>query len=57
MQRVTTQPTKRAMRFMLDSGESIEHAPSFRFRGQQYYFFGNVFYDLDDDLINHIFGR
>ena len=55
--RVTTQHTKRAMKFTLDNGESVEHAPSFNFNGQAYYFFGNVFYDLDDDLINHIFGR
>ena len=55
--RVTTQHTKRAMKFTLDSGESVEHAPSFNFNGQAYYFFGNVFYDLDDDLIDHIFGR
>lgn len=57
MQRVTTQHTKRAMRFTLDDGSSVEHSSSFNFNGREYYFFGNVFYDLEDDLINHIFGR
>ena len=57
MQRVTTQHTKRAMKFTLDSGESVEHTPSFKFKDQAYYFFGNVFYELEDDLIDHIFGR
>lgn len=57
MQRVTTQHTKRAMRFTLDDGSTTEHSFNFNFNGREYYFFGNVFYDLEDDLIDHIFGR
>lgn len=55
--RVTTQLKRGRFTFNLDNGASIEHARSFEFNGQPYYFFGNVFYDLDDDLVNHIFGR
>ena len=55
--RVTTQLKRRVFKFILDDGTSIEHAPSFEFNGQPYFFFGNVFYDLDDELVNHIFGR
>jgi len=55
--RVTTQHTKGAMRFTLNNGVSVEHAFDFSYNGREYYFLGNVFYDLDDDLIDHIFGR
>lgn len=54
--RVTTQHTKRKMRFTLDDGTSVLHNHDFTFNGREYFFLGNVFYDLDDDLINHIFG-
>lgn len=57
MQRVTTQHTRRAMKFTLDNGVSVEHEYSFNFNGREYYFLGNVFYELEDDLINHIFKR
>lgn len=55
--RVTTQLKRGRFTFTLDNGVSVEHAPSFEFNGQPYFFFGNVFYDLDDNLVNHIFGR
>lgn len=55
--RVTMQRTQRAMRYTLDDGTTIEHPSAFTFKGKDYFFFGNVFYDLDEDLVDHIFGR
>ena len=55
--RVTMQRTQRAMRYMLDDGTHVIYPSSFSFNGKDYAFFGNVFYDLDEELINHIFGR
>ena len=57
MQRVTTQLRRGRFTFRLDDGTKVSHASSFDFGGRAYYFFGNVFYDLEDDLVNHIFGR
>lgn len=57
MQRVTTQLKRGSFKFILDDGSSVEHSSSFNFNGREYYFFGNVFYDLEDELVNHIFGR
>lgn len=55
--RVTMQRTQRAMSYKLDDGTWVVHPSNFEYKGRQYAFFGNVFYDLDEDLINHIFGR
>ena len=53
--RVTMQRTQREMRYTLDDGTSVVHPSAFTFNGREYAFFGNVFYDLDDDLVDYIF--
>lgn len=55
--RVTMQRALSGLRYTLDDGTSVIHPSNFEYKGHQYAFFGNVFYDLDDELVNHIFGR
>jgi hypothetical protein len=43
------------MRYMLDDGTSVIHPSAFTFNDREYAFFGNVWYDLDDDLVDYIF--
>lgn len=55
--RVTMQRTQREMRYTLDDGTTVVAPSAFTFKGREYFFFGNVFYDLDDDLVDYIFRR
>ncbi len=55
--RVTMQRTQREMRYTLDDGTTVVAPSAFTFKGRNYAFFGNVFYDLDDDLVDYIFRR
>ena len=57
MTRVETQHDGYKMRFILRNGQSATHSKGFTFKGKDYYFLGGVYYDLQDDLINHIFGE
>jgi hypothetical protein len=45
------------MKFSLDNGTNRLHEQSFTHGGREYFFLGNVFYELEDDLVKHIFGR
>jgi hypothetical protein len=55
--KVRMERTQRAMRYTLENGTSIISDGNFEYKGRQYAFFGNVWYDLDEDLVNYIFGR
>ena len=56
--RVTTQCAPNGkMKFSLDNGTNRLHEQSFTHGGREYFFLGNVFYELEDDLVKHIFGR
>jgi hypothetical protein len=57
-QRVTTQCERNGkMRFSLDNGTNTLHDQSFTHDGREYFFLGNVFYNLEDNLVKHIFGQ
>jgi hypothetical protein len=43
------------MRYTLEDGTTTTFPSAFTFNGRDYTFFGNVWYDLDDDLIDYIF--
>jgi hypothetical protein len=43
------------MRYTLEDGTTTVFPSAFTFNGRDYAFFGNVWYDLDDDLIDYIF--
>jgi hypothetical protein len=45
------------MRYTLEDGTTTVFPSVFTFNGREYAFFGNVWYDLDEDLIDHIFGE
>ena len=55
MTRVQTQCHKGAMLFIQDDGTKVLHNPEFELNGREYYFLGGFYYDLDDDLIKHVF--
>ena len=55
--RVSMQRGLGGMRYKLDDGTTTVFPSAFTFKGREYFFFGNVSYDLDEDLVNHIFGR
>lgn len=55
--KVRMQRSNGGMRYTLDDGTTTVRPSNFEFKGRQYAFFGNVFYDLDEDLVNYIFGR
>jgi hypothetical protein len=43
------------MRYTLEDGTTTVFPSAFTFNGRDYTFFGNVWYDLDDDLVDYIF--
>jgi hypothetical protein len=43
------------MRYTLEDGTTTVFSSAFTFNDRDYAFFGNVWYDLDDDLIDYIF--
>ena len=43
------------MRYTLEDGTTTVFSSAFTFNGRDYTFFGNVWYDLDDDLVDYIF--
>jgi hypothetical protein len=45
------------MRYTLEDGTTTVFPSAFTFNDREYTFFGNVWYDLDENLINHIFGE
>jgi hypothetical protein len=55
--KVKTQRGLSGMRYTLEDGTMTVFPSVFTFNDRDYAFFGNVWYDLDEDLINHIFGE
>ena len=54
--RVQTQCKNGAMLFIQEGGARALHADDFEYNGREYYFLGGFYYDLEPDLIKHIFG-
>jgi hypothetical protein len=55
--KVKMQRSLSGMRYTLENGTTTVFPSVFTFNDRDYTFFGNVWYDLDEDLVNHIFGR
>jgi len=53
--KVKMQRALSGMRYTLEDGTTTVFPSAFTFNGRDYAFFGNVWYDLDDDLIDYIF--
>lgn len=53
--RVKMQRALSGMRYTLEDGTTTVFPSAFTFNGRDYAFFGNVWYDLDDDLVDYIF--
>lgn len=57
MIRVQTRCQDGALLFIQDDGSRALHPEDFEYNGREYYFLGGCYYDLEPDLIKHIFGR
>lgn len=57
MIRVQTRAQDGALLFIQDDGTRALHSDDFEYNGREYYFLGGFYYDLELDLIKHIFGR
>lgn len=55
--KVKMQRSNGGMRYTLEDGTTTVFKSAFTFNDRDYAFFGNVWYDLDEDLVNHIFGE
>ena len=53
--KVKMQRALSGMRYTLEDGTTTVFPSAFTFDGRDYTFFGNVWYDLDDDLVDYIF--
>jgi hypothetical protein len=53
--KVKMQRALSGMRYTLEDGTTTVFPSAFTFNGRDYTFFGNVWYDLDDDLVDYIF--
>ena len=53
--RVQTQWRGNAIRLTQDDGKSVDHAALFEYNGKEYNLLGGFYYDLEPDLIKHIF--
>jgi hypothetical protein len=53
--KVKMQRALSGMRYTLEDGTTTVFPSNFTFNGREYAFFGNVWYDLDDDLVDYIF--
>ena len=56
MIRVQTRCQDGAILFIQDDGRRIAHDAEFQYNGREYYFLGGAYYDLEPDLIKHLFG-
>ena len=54
MIRVQTRAQDGALLFIQDDGSSALHPEDFEYNGREYYFLGGCYYDLEPDLIKHI---
>jgi len=57
MTRVQTQHKGDTMLFFRRDGTSALHPYEFNHKGVDYYLLGGVYYDLEQDLIDRIFGE
>ena len=55
MTRVQTKHQGDNLAFIQDSGAKALHPAEFTLAGREYYFLGGMYYDLDEQLTNHIF--
>ena len=57
MTRVETKYQGDTLLFIRRDGAKALHPAEFNHKGVDYYLLGGVYYDLDQDLINRIFGE